>query len=722
LDRIARIVGWIAVAWFALAAGWGVFATVGGGHYAAAAATAISAENMVIWKIIAPYWEWTLTPPPPSQYYCHHPFFSFWVYVPFIALFGHHSWYMQLPPVLMSAATALLINRTAHRVWGPLGAAAATAGFVMLPICLAYSNFNALEVPTIFGWSLFFWGHTGLLRTWKRRYILASAVGAAVTATADWIGYVVPALMLGWTMLRIVLPPRIFPPIKVRRYAQWWIACCFVTCAFFGLWFVLFWKYGTLIDLLGSAATRSSGVAVPLADAIEARRYRVDICFTPFAILIGKIAAPIAFLRLLARRRDEEAFSIACLIAATIQYVGFKQGADVHVFWPHYFGIYFAFAFAQLVLSLDWALRKLLALTQRAWAERAAYGAALGVVALYVILMIPDALRGMREGRETWGRYNEERIRSDADAVRVIESVIAPRLPPGATLDAHSGVRWSWHYSWATHGLHQDTSVPKRGAGDVNDHPFFFARLGGLSTSEIRALASDFHLEIYGDVLVVDRRRAPGPLDAYVFEERSKNPFSWYFLGATEPGRTVSDPFATWEWRTHLGQDATPPNVEPVTPEQIRIAHNVAVASGDMARAQSLRERLEALLSREVIADYTQGIKLLGVHKVAGVGARYDAIFFAGEGPTPGEAQFGVHARVVAKSPLSWVRPDPLVRDLSMPMTMPANLWKRGMIYACPLWLFHRTGVETYETVFWSRDGKPAPERVGGPLDILTLR
>ena len=30
-----------------------------------------------------------------------------------------------------------------------------------------------------------------------------------------------------------------------------------------------------------------------------------------------------------------------------IRLLAFKQGADVHVFWPHYFGIYFAFAFAQ---------------------------------------------------------------------------------------------------------------------------------------------------------------------------------------------------------------------------------------------------------------------------------------------------------------------------------------------------------------------------------------
>ncbi len=719
---MARIAGWIAAVWFGLAAAYGVFGALGGGHYAAASGSALSAENMITWKIIAPFWEYTVTPPIPSQYYCHHPFLCFWVYVPFVAIFGHHSWYLFIPAVLMSASTALLINRAAMRVWGPLGAMAATAGFSMMPICLAYSNFNALEVPTIFGWALFFWGHTGMLRTWKMRYVLASAMGAAVTATADWIGYVVLGLMLGWTMLRIVFPARIFPPIKVRRYAQWWILTATVTCALFGFWLLLFNKYGTINDLLGSASTRSSGGNMPLADAIEARRYRVDVSFTPFAILIGKIAAPIAVIRLIVKRRDEEMFSIACLLAATIQYVGFKQGADIHVFWPHYFGIYFAFAFAQLVLSLRWLFLKLFVLLKRPWAANASYAAAGGFVVLFVIAMLPDALRGMREGRETWGRYNEERIRSEADAVRVVES-IAPRMPPGATLDAHAHMHWSWHLSWATHGLHTDLpSIPKRG-GDIEGHPFYVARIGGLTAAEIKALASDFHLEIYGEFIVADRRRSPGPLDAYVFEEKSKNPFEWYFFGASDPGKLVHDPFSTWEWRTHLDQPATAPTEAPRTPEQIRIAHNIAIAEGNLPRAAELRQRLEAMVTKDAATDFTQGVRLVGMRHVDGGGPRYDALVFAAQGAPKCEAQFGVHAFVTAKSSWSWVAPDPLVRDLTQAMVMPATLWKPGYLYAIPAWLYHRTGVERYEAVFWCRDGVTAPERIGAPnaLDIMTL-
>ena len=108
---------------------------------------------------------------------------------------------------------------------------------------------------------------------------------------------------------------------------------------------------------------------------------------------------------------------------------------------------------------------------------------------------------------------------------------------------------------------------------------------------------------------------------------------------------------------------------------------------------------------------------------VDGGGPRYDALILASQGSPKCEAQLGVHAFVIAKSAWSWVRPDPLVRDLTQAMIMPATLWKPGYLYAIPTWLYHRTGVERYEVTFWCRDGVTAPERIGAAnaLDILTL-
>ena len=71
------------------------------------------------------------------------------------------------------------------------------------------------------------------------------------------------------------------------------------------------------------------------------------------------------------------------------------------------------------------------------------------------------------------------------------------------------------------------------------------------------------------------------------------------------------DPWLTWEWRTHLGQDATPPAGTPVTIDEMRIAHNVAVANRDPAGAEHWREKLDALLDRTVTAKYDTGLALI---------------------------------------------------------------------------------------------------------------
>ena len=113
-----------------------------------------------------------------------------------------------------------------------------------------------------------------------------------------------------------------------------------------------------------------------------------------------------------------------------------------------------------------------------------------------------------------------------------------------------------------------------------------------MSGDEERRIAAAGHVRIYGDTWVVDKREPPAPLDAYSLNEREPNVFEWLFLDGTEPHRSVGaspDPWLTWEWRTHLGQSASLPTGEPATLDQMRIAHTVAVASGDQAAAARWR-------------------------------------------------------------------------------------------------------------------------------------
>ncbi len=95
-------------------------------------------------------------------------------------------------------------------------------------------------------------------------------------------------------------------------------------------------------------ATRGGGDSKPLSAVLEARKNWIDFSFTPLCIWLGKVAAPVCLARLVIFRQDEEAYALSLLVGATFQYVVFKEGADVHIFWPHYFAPYFALALAQL--------------------------------------------------------------------------------------------------------------------------------------------------------------------------------------------------------------------------------------------------------------------------------------------------------------------------------------------------------------------------------------
>lgn len=721
MTRMARWLGVAAGVFFLLAAGWGMFGVIGGGHYGVPASSAIAAENMLHWKIFAPAIDYVQTKPLPEHYYCHHPFMTFWGTVPFVLL-GHYDWVVIAPGVVLSALTVLLIYRTAHAAWGALGAAAATCGYAVLPITLSFSNFNSLELSVCFGWALFFWGHLRALATSKKRYVVASVIGALWAVNADWIGFVGVALVLVYAFFRMFLPKRLFASMKPLLYARWWILTTCVICASFFAYFILFVKWNTLNELFSSMNMRTSGSNAPLDVVLAARRYRIESCFPPPVILLGKIAAPIALLRVIVLRRDEEFFSVALLVSAVGQYLGFKQAADIHIFWPFHFALYFAFAFAQLVMTLRWVAEKAFAAMRRPWAKTAAFGVGLGMVALFTVALLPDGLRGLYTGRATWGRFNQESLRWDTNEHRVV-AMLARRMPPTGRLAIHANLDWNWAFEWTLMREAPTIAPPRRGAIDPA-YTFFIARASRLSGSDLVQLANDWHLEIYGDLVVADLRRAAGPLEAFTFREHEPNPLEWYFLGGTEPVvKLAYDPFATWEWRTHLGQPADAPTMEPVTLDELRIAHNIAIEAHDAGRAAALRAKIDALIGHDVTARFSQGVSLIGERHIGGVMPR-EEMWFHAEGPTKGEAEVSVAARMDAADRWSFIAPDPLIRPLSQAMPMPTHLWRQGYLYSQQVVLYHRIGVETFAIGWVSRDGAPAPTRTDGPpvFDLLTVR
>jgi hypothetical protein len=229
-------------------------------------------------------------------------------------------------------------------------------------------------------------------------------------------------------------------------------------------------------------------------------------------------------------------------------------------------------------------------------------------------------------------------------------------------------------------------------------------------------------VNVYGDAWVVDEREPPGPLDAYALVEREPGPLEWLFYGGTEPMRSVGatpDAWLTWEWRTHLGQPAPPPSPagEPRTLDEMRIAHNLAASTGDGAAAERWLRAIEGQLDVTRAADFTPGLRLLGVRVTGGVQPCVES-WFERTGDAPlGDASFDVRSTVEARAALSWIPPDPIDREMAFPPSLPTKLWRQGLVYRTTAVLNHRIGRERYWGRWRSRDGGPAPTRVDGQAE-----
>lgn len=729
-DRVALVAVVLASTWFAFTAVWGMFGIPGGGHIGAGSAgNAMMAEQMLRWHLWYPAGNWYGTEAPPlSEYYCHHPFGQYYSVAVALWLFGHRDFVVHLPAVLMSIAIPPLIYGIGKQAWGrPVGAVGA-CGYVVVPLAVGYSSYHNLETLTIFGSLLFFWGHTMHLATGRGRYLLASLAGCLVAVTGDWVGYLIVGPLLIWALRAFVLPRRLAPAVHLLPYARWWALS--VAIAVVALVFIvaMFWRVDHITDWFSSAEVRGSGGDQKLAEVLKGRASWIDFSFTPVAILVGKLALPVAVLRLLVRRKDEEAYSLSLFTGAALQYVGFRQAADVHIFWPHYFAPYYALALAQLVATVGdvivWIGRRVSRDVDTVRAIGALVAMALGLAP--TVVMAPDAARSLWVWRRTGGRYNDNGslIRSHIDLLTVVRDVVAPWVKRGQVLQVHPSASWGWEHNWSYPHATIDAGAP---VASSPDKPPWVARASGLSSTDEQHFVKAAHVRIYGDTWVVDETEPWAPLDAYAMHEREPNVFEWLFLGGTEPMRDVRgppDPWLTWEWRAHLGQDGPPlQGLEPHTLDEQRIAYNAATARADAGAAHSLRAQIEAQLDRSVAARFDAGASIIGVRVTGGVEPRLE-IWFEELGPFQGDDVFVVRSAVDAKATFSTIPPDTVERDMAWPAPLGTKLWKTGWLYETEVVLNHRIGVERYFGYWGSRDNTPAPRRVDGKPNtaLCTLR
>jgi hypothetical protein len=161
------------------------------------------------------------------------------------------------------------------------------------------------------------------------------------------------------------------------------------------------------------------------------------------------------------------------------------------------------------------------------------------------------------------------------------------------------------------------------------------------------------------------------------------------------------------------------PGAPPATLDQKRIAHNMAIDAGDRDRARSLRAEIEAEL-RPLHVVFDDGTELVGAQYKAGARPML-TLFFAAGGPMKGDVQVVVRSKVTRRAFLSTTMPDPLVREVGIPLGLSPQRWRAGFLYADPVPIRKRPGTETFSATFVARSKAPMRASGDGPVEVLSL-
>jgi hypothetical protein len=706
-----RIVTLIATIWIALVVFWEIGAPFGAGHFAAATAVTTGGENMLRFGILGAVPRHLAEAPSPNDYYCHHPWGTFWTAALFVGVLGHHDFVCRLPAALMSIAMPLLLYGAGRALWGPLAGALAAAAYVVTPITLAYANFFALEVPTMFAMALTTFAWVRFSQTNRKRFAVLVALGMVLAASFDWTGFVFDALVLGTLFVRGFVVRRFVPPFDFVRFATLWATSVVLVAVLAAFFVYAFSDLGQLDQLFAQGQARATGSSLPLSEVLESRKYWILLAFTPIAIVLGKLAAPIFVVRAALLRSESELFPLAVLVTATAQYVLFKQGADIHFFWPQYFALYFAYALGALTASATELGRIAL---ERVGRERFRSSLVWGVFASGLAvagLMAPDAVRALSWARKSGGRFNEKGliIHPDLDKAAVFEE-LAKTLPDNASLAVDASMKPSY---WMDFTLRREVTVTAAPHGRGQRSSTHFALDSRFSASAtLRSLQRTHAVVAYGPYWVADTRRSVEPITSFAIVSREPTLLERLFVSSSHALHSIApDPLGTWELREHF--DVSPneqPALDPKSPRELRIAHNVAVRSGDVALAARRKSELVRGFDQRPARDFSAGVRLLGVRLERGA-SDFLTLYFEASGPLPGDVGFVVTSHVERAPSWSNVPADELPWNVGMPFAIPTSLWRPGFVYESVTELMRRPGRERYEGSF---RGPGAPEPVGG--------
>lgn len=723
LDRLGLTLACISSAWLLVVGLWEICAPYGAGHAALAPARGMIAENMLEHGVVGPVRTYTVGPPGPEDYYANHPWGSFWLQALMLAVFGRHEATFRLLPVLMTAVTPWLLYRLGRALYGPVAGGLAALGYAVMPIVLGFANFPGFEIPVVFGCVLTAWTTVRLLQTGRRRWLVFSTLALLWGYHSDWPYYIFALVLFGWLVLaHLALPRAWFAPVP--RSQAWLLSGIALGLAVFtlALYAWLFEPAGGVEALLAQGRFRAGAHTLPLSEVLERRAYWIEVMFTPPAILLGKLMLFVFVLRLFLLRRGADIVPIAIFLMATVHYVVFENGASVHIYWPLPYAAYFALSLGllgHLLAPLSTTAARLLG---RRLSLRRAWRLALVVAAVLPLAILPDAVSALDYARRTGLRLNDDGHLNlqDFDKARAIE-FLRERIPEGQLVNLHPSMFPNWAQEWL---LHRPTRVtaraPHRGPPDQR---FALLDTRFSSSSELHHHARAFAVTAVGPFWLVDAAGTPGTLSAFGLRTREPTLWERALVQAHDPIYSVAeDAWQQWEWRVHFGRAQAPPTTTPDTPDQLRIAHNAAVAAGAAQSAASFAARLLEGCRHDVHTRYTRQVELLALCLRSGVAPRM-LLYFRSSAKLTGELQFDVRSRVTTPPWWSWVRSDDKLKVLGQRFWIPPSLWQPGFIYSYVVDLRRRPGREHYFGAWFSLDGSEAPRAIEreDPIPLLVL-
>jgi succinate dehydrogenase/fumarate reductase cytochrome b subunit len=695
---------------------WEIASPQQGGHWASMAACGIAAENMLRYHLFAAVTHYVADPPPlPAEYYARHPYAIYVLEAIARVPFGHHPWVLRLPALACSAATPLVMHRLSRALWGPIAGAVAAVAFVIVPVDLAFSIFSSLEVPTILFGLLFCLGTVRLWETGRREDLWMAGAGALGACHSDWIGFVLVGLVLAFGGVRLLLPRVRTGLSHPAAYRRWLVVGGALLVGTLLLYAWLIVRSGQWTDLMHGARMRSMNMH-PLGALGDAPREERRLMRLQWMVpWVGFAAMPLALLVTVPRlgARPGGVVVLAWIAMASVQYLLFPQGADMHTFWPHYFG-------PCVALSLG-AIAGWLVEAGRDPRVRAA-GLAVAI-ALPMLLLTRMAIPMLDWSRLTQGRFDERGL--------FIESgVEAAQFAAWATRDAPpDAITTCMHLCGAN--LEYASERPSRAGPVVSSQPAPSdrERIGmvdarSLPSSELRRLVARYGVDAVGPFLRVDRGVPGGGVRAIAEEERQPRGLEKLFVTDHDLVRTIGgdDPWMTWQWAESL--DTPLPAAPAGTPLDLdakAIAYNVAVSTGDAARAASLRAEAVSSLAWSAPAEMTDDTRLLGGSVEGDVVPVVRLLWETGPGFVPPAKDSSFYVRCdTTHVPALWIVPeDPLPKYISPPMLLRPSMWKASHLYVQRFVWLRRPVAESCQGAF--EPAEPRPRRGGELVDLGAL-